>query len=163
MTAVSETSICNLALQLLGEKRIASLSEDSRTARACNESYELIRDRELAAHPWNFARKRATLAASSTDPEFDFDKAFPLPSDYLDIITPRDRNDLDWQIENHEGAPAILTNDGDTLEIQYVARITDPAMFHTLFVYALAAALAEHLAETITQSNSKQEKAQKLN
>lgn len=159
MTTVSEVSICNLALQLLGEKRIASLDEDSRSARSCDACYELIRDRELAAHPWNFAKKRATLAPSATEPDFDFSYAFPLPADYLDLLPPGDRNDLDWRIENHEGSPAILTNDGDTLEVEYIAQITDPPKFHTLFVYALSCAIAEHLAEEITQSPTKAEYA----
>ena len=152
--AVSEVTICNLALQKLGEARITSLSEDSPRARSCNAAYEFIRDRELRAHKWNFAKKRATLAPSSVTPDFDFDDAFPLPTDFLRLLPPN-TSSLDWQIENHEGSPSILTNDGDTLEIVYIARITDTAKFDMLFVEMLACKLALHLCEDRTQSNTK--------
>lgn len=152
--AVSAVAICNLALTKLGETRIRALTEDSANARACNSCYDLILDQELRAHPWNFAVKRTTLAPSSVEPESDYDYAFPLPSDYLRLLPPA-RRGLDWKIENHEGRPAILTNDGDSLEIRYIARITDPTVYDSLFVKAFSLALADHLCEAITQSNTK--------
>lgn len=158
--AVSDVAICNLALQKLGATRITSLTEDSRNARSCNACYEEIRDAELRRHMWNFAIIRKTLAADATAPDFDFGYAFPLPGDCLRLLPPND-NDLDWTIENHNGRPAVLTNDGDTLQIRYVKRITDPTAFDAAFVEALAAKLAWHLCEEITQSNQK--KADALN
>ena len=61
----SEVDIANRALQKLGAESIVSLTQDSENARACNLCYEPIRDAELRAHPWNFAIKRASLAADS--------------------------------------------------------------------------------------------------
>lgn len=153
--AVSDVSIANLALQKLGATRITSLTEDSRNARSVNACYEHLRDKELRAHKWNFAIKRTTLAPSATDPDFDYDYAFPLPSDCLRLLPPS-RHALDWKIESHDGSPAILTNDGDTLEILYVARITDPTQFDECFIEMLACKIADHCCEEITQSNAKQ-------
>jgi hypothetical protein len=152
--ATSVVSICNKALQRLGAARITSLTEDSSNARNCNLCYEDIRDEELRAHVWNFAKKRATLAADATAPDFDYLYAFPLPSDCLRPLPPK-RVALDWVIENHQGRPAILTNDGNSIELTYIARITDPTVFDPLFVKALAMSMAEHMCEDITQSNSK--------
>ena len=156
--ATSETSICNVALQKLGQGRIASLSEDSDTARACVLCYEAMRDRELRANKWKFALTRVTLSASATAPDFTYANAFVLPADCLRPLFPA-RTDMDWKVENHLGSPAILTNDGTTLELRYVARITDPTIFDPLFVDALACKMAWQMCEKFTQSNSKKDSA----
>jgi hypothetical protein len=151
--AVSDVAICNLALQKLGAKRITSLTEDSPNARSCNACYELIRDAVISKHSWSFAIKRATLAPDATDPEFDYDYAFSMPADCLRVLPPN-RNDLDWVMEDRK----ILTNDGDTLEIRYLYRVTDPTKFHAQFVMSLACELGIHMCEEVTQSNTKEEK-----
>lgn len=153
--AASDTSICNLALQLLGDARIGSLTEGTSVARAFVDCYEQKRDALLSAYNWKFAIKRATLAPSGVEPDFDYDYAFPLPSDCLRPLLPKDRTELDWSIEQHENVPAILTNDGATLEVRYISRVTNPAIYPPTFIDALAASLAEHLCERITQSNQK--------
>lgn len=150
----SEVSICNQALQLLGAERIVSLTEDSVNARECNACYAEMRDLELEKHRWRFAITRTTLAAHATDPEFDYDYAFPLPSDCLRVLMPN-RAGLDWQIENHQGTAAILTNESDALEVVYVQRITDPNAMVPTFRSALAARIALQTCEKITQSNTK--------
>jgi len=157
--ATSEVSICNLGLQKLGATRIAALSEASKNARECNLCYAHIRDAELRANKWKFALTRVTLAPSSTTPDFTYTYAFPLPTDCLRALFPA-RLALDWKVENHYGAASILTNDGDTLEVRYIKRITDTTLFDPLFVEAVACKIALQLCETLTQSNSKKEAAE---
>lgn len=152
--AVSAVAICNLALQKLEDSRIASLDDDSTRARDSNAAYEHCRDLELRAHNWNFARKRATLAPSAVAPEYDYDYAFPLPSDCLRLLPPA-VNGLDWRLESHEGQTCILTNDGDELEINYIAKITDPTKHDPLFDEMLACRIAKQLCKKITGSNTK--------
>jgi hypothetical protein len=154
--ATSVVSICNLALQKLGAQRITALDEDSNNARDCNACYEQKRDQELRANKWKFSICRATLAPSATEPDFDFAYAFPVPTDFLRLLPPN-RNALDWTMESHTGTQHILTNDGDTLEIRYIKRITDPEQFDPLFVEMLACSLALQLSEKITQSNTKKD------
>ncbi len=152
----SEVDICNLALQRLGATTITTLTDDSTAARECNRVYSHARDSELRAHPWNFARKRESLAASSTDPAFGYAKQYPLPSDFLRILPTREQ--LDFQIESGN----ILTDDGAPLEIVYIYRVTDPNDFDQLFVDLLVARIARDLSEKITQSKGKIELAQSL-
>jgi hypothetical protein len=152
--ATSEVSICNLALQKLGAARIVSMSENSRNAKTVNACYEALRDTELRKYLWNFAKRRASLAASSTAPAFTFAHAFPVPADSLRVIKPV-RLGLDWTIEQHDGGVAILTNDGAPLQIRYLARVTNPALFDPSFVEMLACKIAWHCCEDITQSNTK--------
>jgi hypothetical protein len=158
--ATSYVSICNLALQKLGAARIAALDEASKNARECNACYEHLRDTELRTNRWKFALKRQILAPSSTQPAFYYNQAFPLPTDCLrPIFPPLIGND--WKVENHEGVPSLMTNDGDTIELRYIAKVTDPTLFDPLFIEAYACRIALHLCEALTQSNSKKEAAER--
>lgn len=157
--AASEVSICNLALQKLGAKRITALTEDSNNARQVNACYESLRDRELRLHPWKFAITRATLTPSATAPAFDYAYAFPLPADCLRLLLPADRPLLDWKRETQGGQQVILTNEGDSLEIRYIARVTDPNQFDPAFVEMLACKIAWNCCEQITNSNEKKHDA----
>lgn len=148
----SEVDIANRALQKLGAERIVSLSQDSENARACNLLYDSIRDAELRAHPWNFAIKRAQLAADVTAPAFGPAAAYTLPSDCLRVLpTDENWNTHDWKIEGRK----ILTDDGAPLDVRYICRVTDPNQYDALFIEALACAIAQELCEQLTQSNTK--------
>lgn len=148
--AVSDVALANLALQKLGAARITSLTEDSRNARSINACFAMIRDRELRAHRWHFAKKQAVLSPDTAEPEFDFDYQFTMPTDCLRVLKPRDRR-VDWYLAGRK----IMTNESDTLNLDYIARITNPTMFDPLFDDAFACKLAWHCCEEITQSNQK--------
>lgn len=155
----SVTDVANRALQMLGEGRITSLTENSPAAREVDASYEIIRDAELRRNVWGFATSRATLAASATAPAFEYSYAFPVPSDFL-RLHPRAEDETDWSVENVSGVgTCILTNDGTSIKVRYVARITDAGLFDALFVEALAARLAFELCERITNSSLKKKDA----
>lgn len=154
--AASEVSVSNLALTKLETSAITSLSENSTNGRACAAAYEPMRDRELRAHPWSFAKTLATLAPHATAPDHSYAYAFPLPADFLRLLPPA-RHGLDWTIKRHENVSCILTNDGSTLEIEYVAKVTDPTAFDPLFIDALATRMALHMVGRITGSATKKE------
>lgn len=148
----SEVAICNLALQKLGATRITSLTEDSPNARHCNAAFEHVRDRELRAYPWNFALARKVLAPDSSGPTFGPAYQFTLPTDFLRLHPDHKyRAETDWQIEGRH----LLTDDGDTLYLRYIKRVSDTEEFDPLFVDAFACRLALQLCEPITQSNTK--------
>lgn len=154
MPSTSVVEICNRALQKLGAKRITSLTQDTPNARSCNVAYEVLKKAELRSHPWNFAIKRAELAADATDPDWGRSKSFTLPEDFLRLLDdyPEDlSNSKDWQIEGRK----IITDDSAPLYIRYIYDVTDPNEFDALFSEALSSRLAMELCEEITQSNSK--------
>lgn len=160
--AASQVSISNLALKILGAKRIEAPDENSRNARSCADVYEALRDALIEDHPWRFARARATLALYSgtpavagDSPEFDYAYAFTLPSDCLAVEFPRDQIDCDWEIRDGR----LLTNQGNVIYANYVKRVTDPTRFPPSFVLALAARMADYMCEEITQSNEKKKDA----
>jgi hypothetical protein len=152
----SDISIANRALQELGDEPITSLSDGNTRARAVNVAFEPARQAELRAHPWNFAVRRASLAASATAPAFGPSNAFPLPSDFLKLLPPDEAenyNSRDWIIEGR----SVLTYDSAPLEIRYIADITDANTMDSLFREALALRIADALCEKLTQSNTKRE------
>lgn len=152
----SETQICNRALQKLGAAPIASLTDGSRSAEACNYAYYDVRDAMLEAHPWKFAIAQAAIAADNTPPDGNFGRtnSFTLPADFFRMIRPfpeKDKITLDWIIQ--EGK--IYTKDVSPLYLRYIQKVIDPNKFTPLFREALACAVAYEICETITQSNTK--------
>lgn len=155
----STVEICNRGLQLLGAARITNLNDASVSARAMNVAFDPIRLNELRRHTWNFAIKRAQLAASATAPPFGRTNKFPLPSDFLRLLPPdadQNWNSRDWKIENGH----IVTDDSAPLNIRYVADITDANTMDSAFREALSHALAIATCEEITQSNTKAARVQ---
>lgn len=148
----SVIDLCNSALQRVGAATILSLEDDSREARACNVAYDSNRRAELRQRRWAFALKRAVLAPDATAPAFDFDNAFTMPSDCLRVLRPNTAR-LDWAIEGRK----ILTNDGTTLNLRYIADIEDAAQFDPAFYDLLTIALAIDICEPLTQSNTKKD------
>jgi hypothetical protein len=141
----SVTSICNLALARIKAPSITSISEDTNQGRLCNIMYEPCRDACLEAHPWNFAIKRATLASDATAPNHEFDYRFAVPDDFLRLvrtgIEAEGYDDIAYRVENG----FILINES-TLEIEYIAKITDPNVYSATFIDMLAQRLAAELA-----------------
>lgn len=135
-----------------------SIDDGSATARACKNFYEPIRDALLRAHPWNFARRRASLSRLATTPAFGYAYEYQLPTDCLRVlefneedVVGVDRPDA-YEIEGRK----LLTDAGQA-NIVYIARISDTNQFDSLFVTALSLQMAAELAMPITQSAEKQQ------
>jgi len=146
MASTTFVSISNRALTFLGAQPITSLEDDTKEARACNRMFEQSRDQVLRSHAWNFAVKRASLAANTTAPIWEYTNAFDWPSDCLRVI---ECNTLEeWAIEGR----SIVSNAAAPLEIIYISEVTDPTLFDALFVETYALRLAADIAYEITAS-----------
>lgn len=152
----SEVGICNSALNKIGAKYIASLSEGSANANACNEQYAKVRDALLRSHNWNFAMKRVQLAQLSTTPAFGFDYEYQLPSDWLRVVSVHDNDEGTGAVKYKIEGKKILT-DSDELYLRYVHQITDPNEMTADFHEALAYLLAKDLSTKIANSNTLRE------
>jgi len=148
--AQSAVDVSNNALQRVGAARITSLTDATPEARACSLAFDATRRSALRRYPWNFAIKRAQPAPDTETPLFDFDYQFTLPADCLRVLRPNTPS-LDWKIEGNK----LLTNDGNTIDLRYVADIEDVAAWDSAFYEVFAAALALRLRERLTQSNAK--------
>lgn len=144
----SETEICNSGLQRIGVKRISIITEDSKNGRACNFAYPLVRRRLMRKYAWNFCKKRVTLAPDATAPDHKFLYQFSWPTDCIRILP--DQNVTDWAIEGKK----IRTNDGDTLEVLYLAEIIDPNEFDAIFHEVISIAVAHEVVMELKGSKS---------
>ena len=158
--ATTETEICNSALAKIGAQSILDLDEESKAGRLCKKLYPLLRDEVMAAHPWNFAIKRADLGdALATAPVFEYSYAYALPGDCLRVIKtnlnlePSGAGEAKWKIENVEDQRALVT-DWEDIKVMYVAKITNVTLFQPHFVEALAWRLAADLAYPMTTSST---------
>lgn len=150
---VSETSIANAALTLLGERRIDSLEADSKTAKLLKERFAEVRDDTLRSYPWSFATRRASLASNATPPVWQFDYAYDFPTDLLRLVNVDNPGDQPYRVEGRK----IVTDMGPPINIEYTACVTDVSQMDVLFRQAFAAALALDLAEAVAGTSTKVE------
>lgn len=148
----SDVGIASAALRKLGQAPITSFSEDSKAARLASERYAELRDQLLHRHPWNFALKRASIAASATAPEWGYTTACPVPADYIRMyeVNGEDEDTGKWKVENG----SVVTDLEAPLEILYVYQVTDANRMSAGFREALASVLAADWAEDITGDDS---------
>lgn len=150
----------------LGAARISSFDDNSTEARAIKSLYDIARRALLRRCLWNFAKKRTTLSAVAVpagQTDWTFTNQFQLPPDFLRLIQVNDyseplgfnlgrtEDDSPYQIEGGR----ILTNYPAPLKIRYIADVTDPTKYDSVFIEAFASQIAFECCETITQSNTK--------
>ena len=146
----SVVDICNSALNQIGASNIIALTEDSKAARLCNQRYDFVRDATFRAHPWNSLTTRVALAPDTATPVFEFTQQFTLPTDpfCLRVLGLSDANIL-YRVEGRK----LLCNES-TIQMIYIARVTDVNQYDTLLIETLAAALAADLAYPLVGSSA---------
>lgn len=146
----SEVDICNQALLLLGDTPISAFTDGNDRARIAGRLYGPTRDATLRAHPWNFAIYRAALARETVTPEFGWAYQYALPTDppALRVLGPEEirPGSIPWAIERRK-----FVCDEESVKIKFIAQVTDPNQFDTLFIDALAARLAAKFALSLTR------------
>ena len=146
----SEVDIINSAMNMIGSSNIIARDEDSKAARVSNQRYDSIRDAVLRAHPWNCAVTRRSLAPDSETPAFDWDFQFTLPADpYCLRVLRLDFLDIEFRVEGRK----IVSNES-SINLIYIARVTDPNEYDTLLQESIAARLAADVSFTLSQSTS---------
>lgn len=153
--------ICNLALDRLGQRSIASIETPTTEVESiCARHYPSTRRELLRRFVFQFPKKFAVLTASATKtPAFGFTKAYPLPNDYIRLLALGDitiNDDLDHSLyEISEGY--IFTDSGDdtgSLNIHYIYDAKDVTKFDPMFVRLLVLHLAANMAYKFTLKNS---------
>jgi hypothetical protein len=156
---MSEVSICNHALSLIGVDPITALTDDTKQAGLCNRLYPILRDQVLEARTWTFATGRAKLLPDATPPEWGYAQQFLVPSDWLRTLRvyynpPVGSNDNwvnppEW---NKEGRYILANN--NVVYVKYTKQITDTSIFSPSFAVCLAYRLAADMAIPLTENRS---------
>lgn len=150
MTATqSQIALWNMALALVGDDQANGIDDDTRQARVCRAHYASARDSTLAAHPWNCATTRVSLARLATDPQWGFSAAFQIPADCLRVKMVYGIGE--WR---REGS-AILCN-APSCEIAYVRRLEDTTQYTPLLFSAVAHLMASRMAVPLARDKDLQ-------
>lgn len=160
-----QVEICNRALTKVGDDRIISIDDDTERARVLKAVWATVRDSEIRARNWNFAMKRASLAALSSTPDWGFDNEYQLPSDCLRVVQVNDHfmsvslsdyrvdQETPFQIEGKK----ILTDIAAPLKIRYLRRVESTAELDDSFVDVFVCRLAAEVCEKLSQNTAKKE------
>lgn len=163
MSVTSSTDIANLALDLLSAGTVQDIENPSNaTEELFARSYDLTRRKVLRMHPWNFATKRAQLAAASTTPEFGLDKEYQLPADFIRLLSITDENlQNDYPVGSRafkvEGDKIRTESEffsSSVLNIIYIYDVTIVSQFDPLFIDLFVAELALANSFKITEGNA---------
>lgn len=163
----SIVDICNLGLSHLGNKaQVVSISpvDGSVEADYCARFYPIARDEILEMADWTFARKRAALAALSTNPSGTWQYAYALPADMLvprRIMTGNasmhEDDSPDFDIEG----TTLLTNEADAILV-YTAAVDDPTRFSASFSITVSYKMGAYLAGPLLRAEAGSNAAQGL-
>lgn len=146
----SSTSVCNMALARIAAKRITDFNDSTDTetpAIYCRLFYEQTAKALMRSHLWRFARDRVQLSQDTVDPDFQWDYAYHLPSDYLREVLLYDGSDLpegrtyvSYEIEGQR-----LLIDESEVFMKYIKWVESPARWDALFIEVLILQLAQKL------------------
>ncbi|WP_286713780.1 hypothetical protein [Acinetobacter sp. UBA2581] len=146
MSITTRTSIVNHALSLIGDQNIASFDENTARAERCRNIYDQVRKSILRDHPWSCAKKRTVLAPVTTYPAFGYSNAFPLPRDYIRIIS---ANTEQYEVENRY----ILANT-NRINLEYVFDNDNEDSWDSMLVEAMSLKMAAKLCKPNTGSDA---------
>jgi hypothetical protein len=158
--ASSPVEIVNGALVRLGQNLITSMSEDT----SLQQIYLQTLDARIRMHNWNCFTMRASLQELDDNPLFGFDHMFQLPQDplCLQVLTVNETEtetdpDVKWVIESYQTATAsyrVILTDETSVNLKYLARITDVLRWDPLFAEAMSVDLAYQACIPVTSNTT---------
>lgn len=141
----SKVEIVNSALTQLGQQRITSFDDESIPAQDASAIYNLVVEEIISKGMFPSSKTRATLAASSDTPEFEYSNKFQLPTDPKCLrvlrVNGQDVSKLDYKIESGY----LLIND-TACEIIYISFVEDSESYDAYLTQAITYGLMEKLS-----------------
>lgn len=159
----SKTEICNFALGLVAVEGINSVDDATEPARQCKLHLPQTTREVLRMAPWRSCRKRAALVANTAAPAFGWDKSYPLPVNWLRMVSFNDIDPTDIRRELFEIEGRDLLTDEATANIVYIQDVTLETggagfnLMDPLLTKAVYTALAAKLAWPLQQSRTLKE------
>lgn len=154
-TIISNSGICNLALDYLGERGNVSDIENPTTDEeiVMARHYDTVRRGLLREYIWNFAKKRATISRTGT-PSFDYADEYLLPADCVRLLS-ISNSDVSYQslrrdYDIEERKLLINASGAVSLRVRYIYDHTDVSKWDSLFLRLMALYLAEAVAYKFT-------------
>jgi len=158
MATTSRLSIYNGALRLLGERKLANLTENREPRRVLDESWDdNVVNRALEAGQWLFATRGMQYDYSpSVEPEFGYQRAFDKPTDFVRTVAVCQDEYFRVPLTEYADEAGYWFADLDTVYIKYVSNGAtygnDMARWPQSFVKYLEALMASEVAQPLTQN-----------
>jgi hypothetical protein len=147
-------TIANSAAMTVGTSaRLLDPGDDTVLGRAVASVWDIERKAALRDGAWNFAMKRAELAALVQTPVHEYPYKFQVPADCLRLIELYNLPRAAWQLESKQ----ILSKELGPLRIRYLADIKEPALFDPQFAHCFALRIACAIGNRIAGSTFKEE------
>ena len=146
---MNDVDLVNEALVMLGEKKVASLADETPQAIAASTVIDTVKKSMLEEFVWNFALKWIELTNNVTNilnPEYDYE--FTKSIDMIRVIDVRTvtNTPVFWKVESNK----ILTKVHHTIRVKYIENL--PANFYPpTYAKAVAARIALEIANTIRE------------
>lgn len=164
----SKLSLYNGSLRELGERKIASLSENCERRRVLDSIWDNDAIKTcLAAGQWNFATNSIELSYSpSVSPDFGYQYAFDKPANHVRTVAVCEDEYFKAPLLHYEDEGAYWYADLDTLYIKYVDSGTsfgaDYSKWPANFTRYVECWLAARAALPITQNKSTRDDCERL-
>lgn len=159
----SKLTVYNGSLRLLGERRLASLTEDRPSKRYLDDAWDdgLV-DSILEQGFWNFAtRSIEATASTSIEPDFGYRYAFDKPDDYIRTAAICTDEYFRNPLHEYSDEAEYWFADHDVLYIQYISNDAsygnNMAVWPETFNKLAQATLADEVKELITGNENKYE------
>ena len=153
--ASSAIDISNSALLKVGASRINSFDDNKAEAVVVQEFYERSYRWLLSQYYWGFAMMTVALARTTTAPQYEYEYAYKLPSDFVRVQ--RTYPNSNYKIVGNE----LHTNESK-IGIKYTFRAREedlPIYFEQAMMYYLAEQITIPLTENQTKADSNYAKA----
>lgn len=155
VSSISKLTVYNMALGLLEQEPIVSLSSDSANTKILNNNYELALRTCLKGRAWDFATTFATLTLISDAANLSgYAYLYSLPNDFLEFqkVYDTDNEDVEY-IRTSDG----IYSDASPCYIRYTKFIETYSQFDEDFIHLLAYTLAEMSTGEILGDTQKQD------
>lgn len=120
--AASKLSIYNQALGHLGERTLASLSENREPRRVLDDYYNGVISHCLEQGNWKFAHVSKRLNASnSVEPDFGFTEAFAKPEDFVRLSRISESADLELPLLSYREENGFWYADTTPIYVEFVS------------------------------------------
>lgn len=157
--AESSTVICNMALRHIGQANgIASLTERSEAASACNAFYDIARKATLRDLNWPFASLTEDLTLVEEDPTTEWAFSYRYPSQALKVIRIPSgvRNDtrqsrVAWKEVNDGAGGKLIYTDMEDAQAEYTFDEEVTSNFPEDFSLALSYRIAFYIAPSLAR------------
>lgn len=161
----SKLALYNASLFEIGERKLASLTEEREPRRVLDDVYERVLLECLSMAQWKFARRAAEIEYdAAVEPAFGYERAFEIPSDMLRLCGLASDGRFENTLMYYSEEAGYWYADVDVLYAQYVSSGTDYGMDLSLwtpkFIRFVELSLAERICLRLTQSDTKLERIQ---